>query len=59
MNRDQVEGALKDRAGKSQPTAKAAGISDRDVKGSAKSSEASLHNASDNVRVALKNSRHS
>lgn len=60
MNRDQVKGVLKDKAGKTQQKAgKAAGSSDPHAKGVAKQGEARMQKASDNVKAALRNSRHS
>ena len=60
MNRDQVKGAVTDKTGKTQQNAgKSAGSSDRHAKGVAKQSEARMQKASDNVKAAFKNSRHS
>jgi hypothetical protein len=60
MNKDQGEVAVKDKAGKTQQKAdRAAGSSDKHAKGVAKQSEVRMQKATDNVKSALKNSRHS
>ncbi len=60
MNRDQVERALKSKAGKTQQKAgKTASSSDQHAKGVAKQSEARMLKAFDDMKAALRNSRHS
>ena len=60
MNRHQVEGAVTDKTGKTQQKAgKAAGSAARHAKGVAKQSEARMQKASDDVKAAFRNSRHS
>jgi uncharacterized protein YjbJ (UPF0337 family) len=60
MNKEQIERAVKDTAGKTQQKkGKAAGSSDRQGKSVARQSEARMQNASDNVKAAFRNSRHS
>lgn len=60
MKRNQVAGAVKDKAGKTQQKAsKAAGSSDWHAKGVTKQSDPKMQNASENVKAAFRNSRHS
>lgn len=61
MNREKTEGTAKDKAGKTQQRAgKAADSSDRHAMGVVpKQSEARMQSASDNVKAAFRNSRHS
>jgi uncharacterized protein YjbJ (UPF0337 family) len=60
MNKDQVNGSLKDAQGKVQEQAgKSAGNRTQEVQGLAKQAEARLQKAYGDVKEALKNSRHS
>ena len=60
MNKDQGDGAVKDKAGKAQQRARKAADSSQHAKDVAKQiGAARLQNASENVKAALRNSGHS
>ena len=59
MNRDQVEGAVKDAIGKAQEkTGAVTGSAEQEARGLAKQAEARLQKATGDVKEAFKNSRH-
>jgi uncharacterized protein YjbJ (UPF0337 family) len=60
MNKDQVNGSLKDATGRVQEqVGKTAGNPTQEAKGIGKQAEARLQKAYGDVKEALKNSRHS
>ena len=59
MNKDQVEGTVKDTIGKAQEKAGAVtGSTDQEAKGLIKQAEGKLQKATGDVKEALRNSRH-
>ena len=59
MNKDQVEGTVKDAIGKAQEKAGAVtGSTKQEAKGLIKQAEGKLQKATGDVKEALKNSRH-